>query len=126
MRKSAERITFTVPGRLPSLNEYTEACRRHAKAGAKMKKVAEHQVMAGIVSCTACMVPGKVSVSIKWVEKDRRRDLDNVSFAKKFVLDAMVRAGVIGGDDQRHVVALSDTFATDGSNPRVEVTVERK
>lgn len=125
MRDKVASTSFTIPGRLPGLNEYTNACRKNSRAGARMKKAAEHQVIAGILSCTSATVPGRVSVSITWYEKDRRRDLDNVAFAKKFILDAMVRTGVIGGDDQKHVVQLADEFAVDRANPRIEVIVAR-
>lgn len=64
-----------------------------------------------------------VTVEFLWVEKDRRRDLDNVAFAKKFVLDGLVQAGVIADDNAKHVVGLSDSFAYDKSNPRVVVTI---
>lgn len=65
-----------------------------------------------------------VRVSFLWVESSRRRDLDNIFFAKKFILDGLVAARVLEDDDARHVVALHDEIAYDSANPRVEVVIE--
>lgn len=60
---------------------------------------------------------------ITWIEENRRRDMDNVAFAKKFILDGLVRAGVIRDDTPRYIAGLSDRFAYDKQNPRIEVEV---
>ena len=56
-------------------------------------------------------------------EPDMRRDADNVGFARKFVLDGLVAAGVIKDDSRRYVLSCPDRVATDRSRPRVEVEV---
>ena len=56
-------------------------------------------------------------------------DLDNVAFAAKFVLDGLVMAKVIAGDDQAHVTGIRHVFAVCPDWPRVVVEVrdvERK
>ena len=34
-----------------------------------------------------------IKIHFHWVEENKKRDLDNVCFAKKFILDSMVKAG---------------------------------
>lgn len=62
-------------------------------------------------------------VSEQW-HANRRRDLDNVCFGKKFVCDGLVKAGVLIDDKPRYVVGFVDEFAYDEENPRIVVTLE--
>ena len=47
---------------------------------------------------------------------------DNRAFAKKFILDGMVKSGLIENDNWSHVTGFTDRFALAGAN-RVEVTI---
>lgn len=123
---TAETATFTVHGRLPGLNEYTDACRTNAKAGARCKKAAEEQVLWGIVTSHLQPFSAPVFLTFRWYERDRRRDVDNVAFAKKFILDALVQRGILAGDGRKHVVGFIDYFDIDRRDPRVVVTIERR
>jgi Holliday junction resolvase RusA-like endonuclease len=120
-----EAVTFTIPGRLPGLNEYTAANRTHAKAGARAKKEAEWQVAWGVKIARLEPIDGPVLLTFAWHEPDRRRDVDNVAFAKKFILDALVRLGILAGDGRKHVVGFSDEFHLDRRRPRVVVTIRK-
>ena len=53
-----------------------------------------------------------------------RRDIDNVRFAAKFVLDALVETGVIPNDTQRYVRSISDRFMVNPKEPRIIVEME--
>lgn len=117
-------LTLTIAGRLPGLNEYVAACRSNAYAGAKLKQEAEQIVCWAIrQQLRGVVVDTPVTVRFAWHEQNRRRDLDNVAFAKKFVLDALQTCGVLQGDGWRQVRGLSDRFAVDKQNPRVVVTI---
>ena len=59
-----------------------------------------------------------------WVEPNRRRDKDNIAFAKKFVQDSLVRMGVLENDGWKQIEYFTDSFAVDPENPRVEVIIE--
>ena len=53
-----------------------------------------------------------------------RRDVDNIAFAHKFILDGLVSAGVLEGDSRKYVIGLQDEFPEpDPDNPRVEITI---
>lgn len=54
-----------------------------------------------------------VKIHFIWVEENKRRDLDNVCFAKKFILDSMVKAGKLKDDNRNYVVGFEDSFKYD-------------
>ncbi|WP_417572124.1 RusA family crossover junction endodeoxyribonuclease [Paratractidigestivibacter faecalis] len=118
------RACAVIEGRFPSLNDFISAERANRHVGAKMKRRETGRARDAAVAAGMPRFVGPVSVRFLWVERDRRRDLDNVAFAKKFVLDGLVEAGVLEDDGQRHVVALQDTFEVDPARPRVVVEVE--
>jgi hypothetical protein len=39
-------------------------------------------------------------------EANRKRDVDNVESAKKYLMDSLVKCGVLQGDSQRYVVGV--------------------
>lgn len=119
-------MKLIIPGRLPGLNEYTKACRSTIgwQAGANMKAKTEEAIKKEIKRQLGTQTTeGPIKINFLWVEPNNRRDLDNVCFAKKFILDALVAYGVINGDDRKHVEGFRDYFATDKENPRIEVEI---
>ena len=66
---------------------------------------------------------GKVSLAFRWYEENMKRDIDNISFAKKFILDSMVQSGIIESDGWRGVIGFTDDFYVDKENPRIEVDI---
>ena len=51
-----------------------------------------------------------------WIEENKRRDLDNICFAKKFILDALVQAGVLQDDNRKIVTNFTDSFEYSNSS----------
>lgn len=117
------RARMVIPGRMPGLNDYVRAERSNRFAASKMKK--QQTERAGIAAVEQRMPSfnGRVEIIFTWVEENRRRDMDNVAFAKKFILDGLVRAGVIRDDTPRYVAELADRFDYDKQHPRIEVEV---
>ncbi len=99
---------MTVPMKLPSLNEYINACRTNRYEAAKMKRDLEQEIGAFVRKLPKFDYP--VRITFVWQEKNKRRDLDNVAFAKKFLLDALVKAGRIKDDNRRNVTGFTDQF----------------
>ena len=113
---------MVIPGRMPGLNDYVDAERANRFAAAKMKK--QQTERAGIAAVERMpSFNGRVEITFTWVEENRRRDMDNVAFAKKFILDGLVRAGVIRDDTPRYVAGFADRFDYDKKHPRIEVEV---
>lgn len=114
---------IVLPFRLPGLNEYTAACRGNRYAAAKMKK----DTQAMILWCVGNVPPvtSPVYMRIEWMERTGRRDLDNVSFAKKFILDALVEAGILPDDSRKWLRGFSETFPV-GQEDRITIFLEEE
>lgn len=114
--------TAVIPGRLPGANDFIAANNTNRYSGAKMKKDVEETIM----WCVARMPKMKKPVVIHfyWMEPNARRDLDNIAFGKKFVLDALQKAGVLPNDNRTYVRGFTDSFGIDKDNPRIEIELE--
>lgn len=105
------KYKFEIKHRLPSFNEYTNSCRRNRYAGANMKKDIEQDIYIYILEQLRNLKIRKpVKITFTWVEENKRRDLDNICFAKKFILDALQKAEVLENDDSAHVKGFVDNF----------------
>lgn len=120
-------IKLIIPGRLPGANDYINAERRNKYAGAKLRKETENEIYAQAM----CQLVLKgirfdrpVIMHYHWFESNRKRDKDNIAFAKKFVQDALVTAGVLKNDGWEQIAGFSDDFSVDRKNPRVEIEFE--
>ena len=117
-------VKLVIEGQLPNLNDYTKACRADRYAGAKMKASSENIITAYIMQqLKGVHIQGTVELKFKWYEKNKRRDLDNVCFAKKFILDALVSNRIIIADGWKGVIGFTDHFFVDKENPRIEVEI---
>lgn len=121
--RQKKRATLVIYRTLSGLNEYTKACRSNKFAGAKMKKTTEDIITWHIMQQKLGHFEGKVKLAFRWYEPNRKRDLDNICFAKKFILDALVSSGTIEADSWRCVIGFTDEFFTDSENPRIEVDI---
>lgn len=114
---------LTIPGRLPGLNEYTNACRTNPQSGARMKQKAQDAVMWCIrAQLRKCKFQRPVFILFTFYEQDRRRDRDNVSsFARKVIQDALVKCGTLHDDGWDYVTGYLDRFRVDKKSPRIVV-----
>lgn len=94
--------------KLPSCNEYINACRYNKYKGAKMKKDIEEQIACYIRNLPNFNKP--VKINFLWVEGNKKRDLDGICFAKKFILDSMVKCGKLKDDNRKIVTGFTDSF----------------
>lgn len=113
-----------IPGRFPSLNDYIAAERKNRHIAAKMKRDETKRVADIAANSDMPTFEKPVHVYFTWVEPNRRRDVDNVAFAHKFILDGLVEAGVLKGDSRKYVTGFYDYFGkTDKDNPHVSVLI---
>ena len=109
-----ERIV--IPHKLPSLNEYINACRSNRYAGSSMKKKYEELIALYLVKVMKHDKP--VKIRFTWEEGNKRRDYDNIcGGGRKFILDALVKTGKLKNDNRNWVVGFEDrfTYSTDGT-----------
>ncbi len=89
-----------------------------------MKKKAEKRIVAAIKDQVTETGIRHAFINFVWIEGGRRRDKDNICFAKKFILDALVSAGVLDNDGWDGVDGFADSFGIDKGHERVEVLIE--
>lgn len=106
-------IRFVIDQKMPTLNEYTLACRGNKYSGAKFKKDIENVIGWSIVKARLPKIEKAVTIHFEWHERTKIRDADNIASAKKFILDALVRQGVLIDDSRRYVTGFTDTIVAD-------------
>lgn len=114
-----------IEGRLPGLNEMIASQGRPWWAGRAVKEKAMKNVMKQLVASNVPKFTVPIELQINWVEKDARRDRDNVSGGgAKILLDAMKQLGLIVNDSRKWVSDIRhDTSKLDKLNPRVEIII---
>lgn len=120
---------FEITGRLPGLNEYTDACRAHKMRGHSMKKENQEAVVWAIKGARLKPHDGRVYVRYTFYEKPNprngaMRDKSNIAaFAVKVIEDALQEAGIIKNDDWRYMDGYECRFYRASDRPRIVVEV---
>ena len=111
---------LVINAQLPSLNEYQSACRSHWSKGAAFKKDIEELIGWSIIQSlskkTLCRVDKPCEIFIEWHEKTKRRDVDNIQSAQKFILDALQHHNIIKNDSRKYVKQIHHTIIDDKSD----------
>ena len=93
--------------RLPSLNDYVNKCRTNPQVGAKYKKNVEEGIVSwailGKTKGHLHPITSPCEIVIDFYEKNRKRDVDNIESATKFILDALQTAEILPNDNQKWV-----------------------
>lgn len=117
LRRRKKINFFIIKQKLPSLNDYTAACRSNKYQGAKFKAEIEEAISwyirQALSSETLRKPQGAVIIRFEWHEKTKKRDADNIASAKKFILDALVKMGVLEDDSRKYVKGFYDTVIDD-------------
>ena len=116
-------MKYVIDMKLPSLNDYIRICRSNKFEAAKYKKKLEEQIHYFLLKMPKYEKP--IKIHFTWVEGNKRRDLDNCAFAKKFILDAMVKYGKLKDDNRNYVYAFTDSFEY-GKETKVILEIEEK
>lgn len=108
---------FIIDAKLPSLNQYQNACRANKYQGANFKKEVETVIGWAIrqAVCKGELKPTDkpIVLHFEWHEKTKRRDADNIASAKKFILDALQKQKIIPNDNRKYVKGFHDTIIDD-------------
>lgn len=115
---------ITVYGELPDLNTIIDKSKSHWANYSKMKKIYTSRVARAAIGAQKVK---KADIDIIYYCKNRRKDPDNIiGGGNKFVLDGLVKAGVIENDGWRHVNSLNCRCRLDKDNPRVEIRIREE
>ena len=108
---------FTIEQRLPSLNELINADRINKYAGSKLKRETEELIgqYINVARYRGYIKPVDypVILDIKWHERTKKRDCDNIHSGVKYILDAMQKTGIIKNDSRRYVKQIFHTVIDD-------------
>ena len=115
-------FTFTIKGRLPSLNQ-TLKIPKYAYFQSRRRQILKQNIQMWILGAGVPQFLHPVKIHFRWVEKNRRRDFDNIRAGAKTILDALVKQQRIVNDSQKWLTQVTDTYDLDKENPRVEVTI---
>ena len=99
---------YIIDMKLPSFNDYIKKCRANKYDANKYKAKLEQEI--GLFLAKMPKWNNPIKIHFHWVEGNKKRDLDNICFAKKFILDSMVKNGKLNDDNRRYVTAFTDTF----------------
>jgi len=119
------RVQIIIPHIFPGMNDFIEANRTYSgrwNKGNSMKQADQRRIMEYLPEIR---LKRPVRLHYVFYERNKRRDLDNISgYFHKVFQDALVQAGVLENDGWRQIRGYRDDFRVDPTFPRVEVTVE--
>ena len=116
-----EGVVFAIPHRLVRLNKYTDINRANRYKGAQMKK---EQTELCYYYIPKIKLDYPIEITFVWSVKNFGSDPDNISVGAKFILDAMVKRGMIKTDNLTVVKKLTHEFRR-GEQEQVEGRVRR-
>ena len=116
---------FRINTILPSLNDYVNVCRTNRYKAAQFKREVDDIIGWAIKQA---LIKGELKrtdkpciVRFNWIEKNKKRDCDNIASAKKYILDALQKQGVIVNDNQNYIQGFEDIFSVNKYDYGVEV-----
>lgn len=122
-----DNIKIVFKGEFTDLNTYIKAINGSKFSGNNIKQEETDRVY---YECLKQKIKPTeeypVHIVYNWYSKDKRKDIDNICFSKKYINDGMVIAKVIKDDSQKYVTSIEDNFFVDKNNPRVEVLITKK
>ncbi len=119
------KYRIELPFRLPSLNEYINISRRNKFEASNFKKGIEGDIIWAVRKAKTPKILNPFKITYTWIEKNKKRDIDNVSSAKKYILDALQKAKIIENDSPKYYVGHEDKFVYDKNiGDRVIIDIE--
>lgn len=111
------------------MNDYVNECRSNPYGANSLKKRNQKQVYLAILEADRReklhrIYKYPVRLKITWYEPNKRRDVDNITFAVKFILDELVKERILQNDSQKYVCEIWNSVKVDKLNPRIEVEIE--
>lgn len=90
-------MIITIPGELCDLNKYIDDQRTHYHVGNKTKQRETKRCELAFWEHRLALKRLKLPLNFRFTFfcKNRRKDKDNIDFAKKFIFDGMINAGII-------------------------------
>jgi len=116
MENKTQTLILRYEMALPTLNEYIEVERINRNRAALLKKAWTQKVKWWTLEQCKIQLRGLYDLDIVWYRDCKRHDADNVYFGIKFLLDGIVAAGVLPGDDRKVIRDISNHIRQHKSN----------
>ena len=116
--------TFEIRCELPDFNTIVNTSKTHWSKYSSPKKGYDAVVSAYARQQLKPVQKYPVDIEIHWVCKDKKKDKDNISAGKKFIMDGLVKSGILPSDGWKHVGDFTDKFSVDRQKPRIIVTIK--
>lgn len=99
-------------------------CRHNKYKANNFKKDLETQIFYEFKRSKLRQIKTHCVIHFEWHEENKRRDIDNVYSAKKYILDALVKFGYLENDSPKFVTNLRDDIFYDAKTSYVKVKFE--
>lgn len=113
--------SYTVKGVLATLNDHDKANRANRFVGAKMKKDNTEYVMYQLLNKKKITKP--CILTFNWLVSSKC-DFDNICFARKYILDGMIKAGILPDDNQNWVKGFGGDYFTKVNKGEEKIIIE--
>lgn len=120
-----EQVKITFYGEWPTTNEVIELTKQHwFKYAKKKKQLTDRAQLECLSQYRGATIYEQAGLYFDWYVKDDKKDPDNISFGSKYIIDGMVKAGVLKDDSLKVIQnGIMHFFTVDSANPRCEVTI---
>jgi len=108
MKEYANKQKLWIASPFPGMNEIVGSARRNKYGSAQQKKIHTDRVVWLAKNLQPIKKPADFLFS--WVEKNKRRDPDNIMAGQKFIFDGLVTAGILQNDGWSYVKSISHLF----------------
>lgn len=85
-------------------------CRGNKYQSNKLKNDIEQELQWYILKSKINAVRPEIYMTFIWIDENKRRDKDNVCFAKKFILDSLQKSKIIPNDNNKYIKGFRDLF----------------
>lgn len=109
----SEIAKLLIDEKLPSLNDYIAKINRNKHIGNKFKHDVQERINWYIRASKIKPIKCRVDLDIYWHEKTKRRDVDNIYSAIKYLGDSLQIMGIIGNDSQRFIRNIHNYLVED-------------
>lgn len=105
------KYKFEIHRRLPSLNDYIYKINRNRFIGNRFKQDIQEEICWEIKAQLKNLeIEKPIIINITWREENKKRDVDNVYSAVKYIQDALVQMQVIKNDSKKYVVDVKHSI----------------
>jgi len=109
----SEIAKLLIDEKLPSLNDYIAKINRNKHIGNKFKHDVQERINWYIRASKIKPIKCRVDIDIYWHEKTKRRDVDNIYSAIKYLGDSLQIMGIIENDSQRFIRNIHNYLVED-------------